>query len=150
MQALVWLGVMVVTSPIYLASARKIQAMSMLVAEICVPMAASGQHGAAARTVIGQVFVLVSFVLMTVLTLLLSTSILGLAREHACRCCCWSRSRRLLFRPMLVRIYSRAEIALHETLIELPPAAPGAAQGDAGAAARGGTGDDGNSCRLAP
>jgi CPA2 family monovalent cation:H+ antiporter-2 len=117
--SLVWLGVMVLTAPIYLASARKIQAMSMLIAEICVPMTMNGQPGGAARMVIGQVFVLVSFVVMTVLTILLSTSILG-SLESLLPLLLIAVVAALLFRPILVRIYSRAEIALHETLIELP------------------------------
>jgi CPA2 family monovalent cation:H+ antiporter-2 len=115
---LVWLAVMVVTAPIYLASARKIQAMSMLIAEICVPVS-TGQRGAAARIVIGQVFVLVSFVVMTFLTVLLSTSILG-TLESLVPLLLIVTVAALLFRPILIRIYSRAEIALRETLIELP------------------------------
>jgi CPA2 family monovalent cation:H+ antiporter-2 len=118
-ETLVWLAVMVFTAPIYLASARKIQAMSMLIAEICVPVAATGQHGAAARTVIGQVFVLVSFVVMTFLTVLLSTSILS-SVESMLPLLLIVTVAALFFRPILVRIYSRAEIALHETLVELP------------------------------
>ena len=118
-ESLVWLAVMIVTSPIYLASARKIQAMSMLIAEICVPVAASGQQGSAVRMVIGQVFVLVSFVVMTFITVLLSTSILG-SVESILPLLLIATIAALLFRPILVRIYSRAEIALHETLVELP------------------------------
>jgi CPA2 family monovalent cation:H+ antiporter-2 len=118
-ESLVWLAVMVCTAPIYLASVRKIQAMSMLIAEICVPVAVSGQHGAAARLVIGQVFVLGSFVVMTFLTVLLSTSILG-SLESMVPLLLLVTASALLFRPILVRIYSRAEIALHETLVELP------------------------------
>jgi CPA2 family monovalent cation:H+ antiporter-2 len=118
-EVLIWLAVMVVTAPIYLASARKIQAMSMLIAEICVPVAVSGQHGAAARMVIDQVFVLVSFVVMTFLTVLLSTSILG-SLESMVPLLLLVTVAALLFRPILVRIYSRAQIALYETLVELP------------------------------
>ncbi|MCE0523196.1 MAG: cation:proton antiporter [Methylacidiphilales bacterium] len=118
-ETLVWLAVMLITAPIYLASVRKIQAMSMLMAEICMPVAATGQHGAAARMVIGQVFVLVSFVVMTFLTVLLSTSILG-SLESMLPLLLLVTVAALLFRPILVRIYSRAEIALHETLVELP------------------------------
>ncbi len=72
---LVWFAVMLLSSGIYLASARKIQAMSMLVAEVAVPFASSGQHGQSVRMVISQVFVMLSFVVMGFLTILLSTSI---------------------------------------------------------------------------
>ncbi len=118
-QTLVWLGVMIFTSGIYLASIRKIQAMSMLIAEICMPVAASGQHGGAVRMVIGQSFVLVSFVIMTFLTILLSTSILS-SIETMVPLLLIVAAAALFFRRILVRIYSRAEIALHETLVELP------------------------------
>jgi CPA2 family monovalent cation:H+ antiporter-2 len=116
---IVWLGVMVLTAPIYLASARKIQAMSMLIAEICVPVASSGTQSNAVRMVIGQVFVLVSFLVMTFLTVLLSTTILD-SIESMIPLLLIGVSAALLSRRILVRIYSRAEIALHETLIELP------------------------------
>ena len=118
-ESLVWLAVMVLTSPIYLASARKIQAMSMLIAEICVPLSSSGQQGSAVRTVIGQVFVLVAFLVMVFITVLLSTSILS-SGENILSLLLIATVSALLFRPILVRIYSRAEIALHETLVELP------------------------------
>jgi CPA2 family monovalent cation:H+ antiporter-2 len=116
---LVWLGVMLLTAPIYLVSARKITAMSMLIAEICVPLSIGGQRGGAARMVIGQVFILASFMVMVVLTVMLSTSILG-SLESMLPLLLLVAIATLLFRPILVRIYSRAEIALHETLLELP------------------------------
>jgi len=118
-QTLVWLAVMVFTAGIYLASVRKIQAMSMLIAEICVPVAVTGQHGAAARMVIGQVFVLASFVVMTFLTVLLSTSILS-SLESFLPLLLMVTIAAIFFRRILVRIYSRAEIALHETLVDIP------------------------------
>lgn len=116
---LVWMGVMVVTSPIYFASARKIQAMSALISEICVPMTPGSDQGSAIRMVIGQVFVLVSFTLMTFLTIMLSTSILR-SLDSLLPLLLIMTLAGLLLRPILVRVYSRAEIALHETLLELP------------------------------
>jgi CPA2 family monovalent cation:H+ antiporter-2 len=118
-ETLVWLGVMVLTAPAYLASARKIQAMSMLIAEMCVPVGANEYAGNAVRTVIAQVFVLVAFLVMTFVTVLLSTSILS-SVESLLPLLLIVTIAALLFRRMLVRIYSRAEIALHETLVELP------------------------------
>jgi hypothetical protein len=71
------------------------------------------------RTVISQVFVLISFVVMTFLTILLSTSILGSVNAIVPLLGLVGGAI-FLFRRILVRIYSRAELALHETLIELP------------------------------
>jgi CPA2 family monovalent cation:H+ antiporter-2 len=118
-ETLVWLGVMLLTAPAYLASARKIQAMSMLIAEMAVPVGVSEQQGYAVRMVISQVFVLVAFLVMTFLTVILSTSILS-SVESLLPLLLIVTLAALLFRRMLVRIYSRAEIALHETLVELP------------------------------
>jgi len=56
---------------------------------------------------------------MTFLTVLLSTSILG-SLDSLVPLLLIVTVAALLFRPILVRIYSRAEIALHETLVELP------------------------------
>ena len=115
----VWFAVMLLSSGIYLASARKIQAMSMLVAEVVVPFSSASQSGASVRMVISQVFVMLSFVVMGFLTILLSTSILSsvslIVPLLGIGC-----GMIFLFRRMLVRVYSRAELALHETLIELP------------------------------
>ena len=116
---LCWLLAVGVTSPIYLASARKIQAMSVLIAEICVPLSKTAGRVSAVRTVIAQVFVLASFTVMTFLTVLLSTSILG-SFAAMVPLLLMVTLLALLSRRMLVKIYSRAELALHETLEELP------------------------------
>lgn len=118
-ESVVWTAVMIVASPIYLASFRTVKAMSMLIAEVCIPIASTGRQVATARLVIGQVFVLVSLVVMTVITIVLSTSILG-SLESMVLLLLIVIVAATLFRSILLRIYSRAEIALHETLVELP------------------------------
>jgi CPA2 family monovalent cation:H+ antiporter-2 len=116
---LCWLAAVILTAPIYLASARKIQAMSMLIAEMCMPLSKTAGRVSAVRTVIGQVFVLAAFAVMTFLTVLLSTAILG-SLAAMVPLLLMVTLVALLFRRMLVKIYSRAELALHETLEELP------------------------------
>ena len=118
-ESLIWTAVMIVTTPIYLASFRKITAMSSLVAQICVPTAMDGQRGAAVRLIISQVFILGSLVVMTFITILLSTSILSSLKSMVLLLLIVTVAA-MLFRATLVRIYSRAEIALNETLLELP------------------------------
>jgi len=118
-ESLIWAAVMIVNTPIYLASFRKVTAMSSLVAQICVPAAMSGQRGAAVRLIISQVFILASLVIMTFLTILLSTSILSSLKSMVLLLLIVTGAA-MLFRATLVRIYSRAEIALNETLLELP------------------------------
>jgi monovalent cation:H+ antiporter-2, CPA2 family len=118
-QALVWTAVMILTSPIYLASFRKVTAIATLVAEICVPLHASSQTGAAIRAVISQVITLAALVVMTFLTILLSTSILSSLHTMFLLLVIVVIAM-MLFRSTLIRLYSRAQIALNETLLELP------------------------------
>ena len=122
-QSLVWIGVMVITSPIYLATFRKLSAMSTLVAEICFPMTYGSDRGSAVRAVLSQVFVLAALLVMTVVTMLLSTSILSSTRSLVLLLLIVTVAV-MLFRSTLVRIYSRAQIALDETLLELPALHP--------------------------
>ena len=110
---------MIVTTPIYLASFRKVTAMSSLVAQICVPAAMSEHRAAAVRLIVSQVFILVSLMVMTFFTVLLSTSILSSLKSMVLLLLIVTVAA-MLFRATLVRIYSRAEIALNETLLELP------------------------------
>jgi CPA2 family monovalent cation:H+ antiporter-2 len=118
-ESLVWTGVMVVTAPLYLASFRMVKAIGGLIAEICVPTSAGGDSVTAVRLVIAQVVVLVSLVVMTFITILLSTSILS-SLESMVLLLLIVTIAASIFRSILLRVYSRAEIALHETLIELP------------------------------
>ena len=117
--SLVWAAVMIVAAPIYLASFRKVKAMGMLLGEICIPRGAGGRSVTAARAVISQVFVLVSLVVMTLITILLSTTILN-SLESLVMLLLVVTVAATLFRSILLRLYSRAEIALHETLVQLP------------------------------
>jgi CPA2 family monovalent cation:H+ antiporter-2 len=116
---IVWTAVMIVTAPIYLASFRKIKAMGMLLGEIAIPLGAGGRPVEAARGVISQVFTLLSLVVMTAITILLSTSILT-SLESLISLLLVVIVAATLFRSILLRLYSRAEIALHETLEQLP------------------------------
>jgi CPA2 family monovalent cation:H+ antiporter-2 len=118
-ESLIWTAVMIITTPIYLASFRKVTAMSSLVAQICLPAAMTGHRGAAVRLIISQVFILASLVVMTFVTILLSTSILSSLKSMALLLLIVTVAA-MLFRATLVRIYSRAEVALNETLLELP------------------------------
>ena len=117
--SLVWVVVMVSTSGIYLASFRHVKSIGMLLGQICVPPGLGQQQDSAVRAVISQVFVLVSLMIMTFLTILMSTSILDSIQSM------WLLLliviiASTLFRSILLRMYSRAEGAIHETLMELP------------------------------
>jgi CPA2 family monovalent cation:H+ antiporter-2 len=117
--SLVWIGVMIVASPFYLVSFSQIRNMGRLIAEICVPLDAEGQQRTAIRTIVSQVFVLVAGVVMIFTTILLSTSILT-SIESMVVLMLFVVAGGLVFRPILLRIYSRAEMAIDETFHDLP------------------------------
>jgi CPA2 family monovalent cation:H+ antiporter-2 len=117
--AVVWVVVMVITSPIYLASYRKVKSIGMLLGDICVPAGLGRPADSAARAVISQVFVLVSLMIMTFLTILMSTSILASLGSMVMLLLIVVVAS-TLFRSILLRMYSRAEGAIYETLMELP------------------------------
>lgn len=117
--SLVWMGVMLLTSPFYLASFRITQVLGMLVADIYVQPGKDGRPRTAVRMIISQVFILVASVVMVFVTILLSTSILG-SLESMVVLLLLGAVVAMMLRPILVRIYSRAEIAIDETLQELP------------------------------
>jgi len=121
--SLVWTAAMITTSPIYLASFRKFKAMGMLLGEMSIPFGVGGRPVAAARAVISQVFMLVSLVIMTLITILLSTTILR-SLESLVMLLLVVTVAATLFRSILLRLYSRAEVALHETLTQLPLLSP--------------------------
>jgi CPA2 family monovalent cation:H+ antiporter-2 len=116
---LVWTAAMIMSAPIYLASFRKVKAMGMLLGEICIPTGAGGLPVTAARAVVSQVFLLVSLVVMTLITILLSTTILS-SLESLVMLLLVVTVAATLFRSILLRLYTRAELALHETLVQLP------------------------------
>ena len=118
-QSLVWIFVMVLASPIYLATFRKLTAMSSLVAQICFPITPGSDRGGAVRAVIAQVFVLAGVIMMTGITVLLSTSILSSLHSLLLLVLIVAVAV-IVFRSALVRIYGRAQLALSETLVELP------------------------------
>ena len=143
---LCWLGVMMFTAPIYLASWRKIQAMSMMIAEVCVPI---GDGGSARRGgAIGHRAGVCSRVRF------------GhdrpdgdpehvdprLAREHGAAADSRDYGGASFPPHSRASLQPRGNRAARD-VARAPPNAP-SAQGDAGVAARGGTRDDGDSARL--
>ena len=129
LKAILWLGAMVLSLPMFIAVFRKLQAAGMLVSEMSVTRAAAGQNTTALRGLISSVVVAGGCAALVLLTLLLSSTILpsrkmlivlGLALVIAV----------ILLRRSFVRVYARAQIALVETFEQTPehhheePAAP--------------------------
>ncbi len=118
-KAILWLGAMILSLPMFIAVFRKLQAAGMLVSEMSVTRAAAGQNTAPLRGLISTTVVAGGCAALVLLTLLLSSTILpsrnmlivlGLALVVAV----------ILLRRAFVRVYAKAQIALIETFEQTP------------------------------
>jgi CPA2 family monovalent cation:H+ antiporter-2 len=119
LKAFLWLGAMLASLPLFIAAVRKLQAMGMLIGEISVSRAAGGANTDAYRTIISTTIFaagclgLLPFILMLSSTILPSWNmLLALALLVAIAV--------VFLRRTFIRLYSRAQAALHETLAESP------------------------------
>jgi monovalent cation:H+ antiporter-2, CPA2 family len=120
LKAILWLSAMLVSLPFFIAAVRKLQAMGMLIGEISVSRAAGGASTDAYRGIISATILIVGCLALLPFTLMLSSTILpswnvliALALLVAIAV--------VLLRRTFIRLYSRAQAALHETLAA-PPA----------------------------
>jgi CPA2 family monovalent cation:H+ antiporter-2 len=120
LKSILWFAAMLVSLPLFIAAVRKLQAMGMLIGELSVSRAAGGANTDAYRAMISTTILaagclgLLPFVLMLSSTILPSGKMLlalGLLVAMAV----------VLLRRSFIRLYSKAQAALHETLAE-PPA----------------------------
>jgi CPA2 family monovalent cation:H+ antiporter-2 len=120
LKALLWLAAMLISLPLIIAAVRKLQAMGMLIAEVSVTRRAGGQNTEAYRGIISTtilaagclgllpfIFVLSAAILpswnvLIVLALIVAVAVVVLRRGF-------------------IRLYSRAQIALRDTLSQPPP-----------------------------
>jgi CPA2 family monovalent cation:H+ antiporter-2 len=119
LKALLWLGAMILSLPLFIAAIRKLQAMGMLISEISVKRSAGGAHTDAYRTIISTTILIGGCLGLLPLVLMLSSAILP----------SWNMLLALalvvalvvvFLRRSFIRLYSRAQAALRETLEESP------------------------------
>jgi len=120
-RAVVWLGAMIVSLPMLIAVFRKLQAVGMLISEISVDPSTAGKGTNALRALVSATVFAASLVALVVFLMMLSSAILP----------SWNVllvlalvliAVVLLLRRSFSRVYTRAQIALHETLSQ--PSAP--------------------------
>ncbi|KAF3996425.1 cation:proton antiporter [Glaciimonas immobilis] len=118
-KALVWGGALLVSLPFLIATYRKLQALSMLLAEMAVRPEHAGLHTSAVRRVIAEVIPAFSIVGIMLLIVILSSRILPptnllilvLVAAAGLAFLLWHR---------FVKLHSKLQIALFETLNEQP------------------------------
>ena len=118
-KAIIWGCALVISLPFLIATYRKLQALSMLLAEVSVKPEFAGAYTSGVRKVVSEVLPIMSIVGIMLLIFVLSASILPplnllafvLAGAAGLLWLLWSK---------LVKLHSRLQIALFETLDEQP------------------------------
>lgn len=118
-KAIIWGGALVLSLPFLIATYRKLQALAMLLAEVSVKPEFAGAYTSGVRKIVSEVLPIMSIVGIMLLIFVLSASILPplnllafvLAGAAGLLWLLWSK---------LVKLHSRLQIALFETLDEQP------------------------------
>jgi len=118
-KAIIWGCALVLSLPFLIATYRKLQALSMLLAEVSVKPEFAGAYTSGVRKIVSEVLPIMSIVGIMLLIFVLSASILPplnllafvLAGAAGLLWLLWSK---------LVKLHSRLQIALFETLDEQP------------------------------
>ena len=124
-----WLAAAILSLPMFIATSRKLRALGLLVAELKVKESAAGVRTAAIRAVVAQVIPIAGTVFLGLYILILSSALLPtfkvmLVLLVLAGIISW------LLRRSFIRVYSKAQVALQETLAQQPtprnslPAAP--------------------------
>ena len=125
LKATLWLAAVVLSLPMFIATARKLQAFAMLIAETKVKEAVAGERTAMIRTIVTQVISLTGIVVLSLFVLLLSSPLLPSFRILIALLLVVGLITWLLWRS-LIKVYSKAQVALRETLSQKPPPPPSA------------------------
>ncbi len=120
MKALLWLAAVLLSLPLFIAAIRKLQAMGMLIAEVSVRRSAAGEKTDALRTIISTTVLLAGCLGLIPFVLVLSSAILP-SKKVILICVLIVAAAVILLRRAFIRLHSRAQAALRETL-EQPPA----------------------------
>ena len=114
-----WLAAVLLSLPMSIATIRKLQAVGLLVAETKVTEAAAGKRTLAIRAIVAQLIPIAGTVILGLYIIVLSSTLLPtfevfLVLALFVVIISW------LLRRSFVRIYSKAQIALEETLTQVP------------------------------
>jgi CPA2 family monovalent cation:H+ antiporter-2 len=120
LKAALWLAAVVLSLPMLIATFRKLQALGLLVAEIKVTPKAAGERTAAIRAIVAQVFPVAGTIALGLFILALSTTLLPTFKVLVALLAVIALITWLLWRSF-IKVYSKAQVALHETFAQAPP-----------------------------
>jgi monovalent cation:H+ antiporter-2, CPA2 family len=114
-RGIVWFGTLLLTLPLYVATVRKLQALGMFLAELTLGQRAVGEGPATGQTVVRHLVVAAGVVVFALATSVVSATLLPPAKVGATMLVVVAVAAALLWRPS-IRVYSRAQVALHDVL----------------------------------
>ena len=118
-RALIWLAAAIVSSPLLIATYRKLQAFGMLIAEVNVSKDASGKRNPAVQMIVSNTVLIAGTVVMGLVVLALSSTILQSGRSLLLLLVVVAIITAILWRTF-IRIYSKAQIAVQEAFTAAP------------------------------
>jgi len=123
LKAALWLAAVVISLPMLIATIKKLQALGLLVAETKVPTAVAGEPAAAIRAVVAQVIPITGTVGLGLFVFFLSSTLLPSFKVLGILVILVGLIAWLLWHSF-IKAYSKAQVALKETLAQAPaPAA---------------------------
>jgi CPA2 family monovalent cation:H+ antiporter-2 len=114
-----WMAAVIVSLPMFIATARKLQALGMLIAETMVTEASAGDRATAVRAFIAKAVPIAGTVVLGVFMLVLSSALLPPFRVLIVLLVLVALIVWLLWRSF-IKVYSKAQFALQETLAQQP------------------------------
>jgi CPA2 family monovalent cation:H+ antiporter-2 len=123
LKAAIWLAAVVVALPMFIATFRKLEALGMLLAETKVSEAAAGKRTAAIRAVVAQVVPFAGMATLGLFVLVLSSTLLPSFPVLLVLLGIVAGITWLLWRSF-INVYSKAQVALNETLAQPPAPRP--------------------------
>lgn len=123
LKAILWLAAMLFAMPLFIAAVRKLQALGILIAEMCVTRDAGGENTDAIRAIISTTIMIAGCLALIPLVLVLSSAILP-SRNVLIVLALFIAAAVILLRRSFIRLHSRAQAALSETFAtpKIPPA----------------------------
>jgi CPA2 family monovalent cation:H+ antiporter-2 len=121
LKAALWFAAVVCSLPLFIATTRKLQALGMLIAETRVTKAAAGERTTAIQAIVTQVITIAGTVLLAFYVLVLTSTLLPSWRVLGVLMVL-SALIAWLLRRSFIRVYSKAQAALQETMNQ--PSAP--------------------------
>jgi K+:H+ antiporter len=119
LKAALWLSAMVLSLPMFIATTRKLRALGMLIAETKVTEAAAGERAPAIRAFVAQAVPIAGTVILGIYVLVLSAALLPPLNVLIVLLALVGLIAWLLWR-FFIRVYSKAQFALQETLAQQP------------------------------